>query len=76
MKIRGKVIENLILEKEVEIEVPDSWNLDDAQIEGQIEELIRQKVYEKALSDLDIKEKIGWEAIETLELDFEWTEIK
>ncbi len=75
-KIRAKAVENIVLEKEVEIEIPDSWDLEDEQTEGKIEELIRQKVYEKALSDLDIKEKIGWEATDTLELDFEWEEIE
>lgn len=67
-KICGKVTETIVLVKEVEIEVPDECE------DGEIEDVIRKKAYEKALTDLDIKEKTGWEGADTLEVEIDWKE--
>jgi len=62
MKIRGKVVENLIVEKEVEVEVPDDAD------EDQIEQAVRDKAYEKMM----IITETGWACAECIDVNVTW----
>lgn len=61
MRIRGKVTENLVVQKEIEIEVPDDTNDD------QIEQAVRDAAYEKTIMD-----GTGWEGVETFDVTVTW----
>ena len=62
MKIRGKVTEQLIVEKFVEVEVADDAD------EDQIEQAVRHAAYEKTIMD-----GTGWEGVETIDVDVKWS---
>ena len=58
-KVTGRVVETLTIYKDVEAEVEDDAGEDD------IEQALRDKAYEKIITDEDS----GWELDETLEVD-------
>ena len=77
MKIIGTVVENIVVQKKVEIEVPDSIveqaNAGDEDADKVIEDAIRKAAYDKNL--LDFEDEHGWEGVgDTLNLDIEWEE--
>lgn len=65
MKLTGKVVETLVVEKEVVVEVPDNSS-DDT-----IEQAIRDKAYEQTILD----GTHGWEGIETQDVRVSWVMI-
>ena len=62
MKIRGKVTEQVVLEKFVEVEVADDAD------EDQIEQAVRHAAYETTSTH-----ETGWETVETIDVDVKWS---
>jgi hypothetical protein len=58
MKIRGKVTEQVVQEKFVEVEVADDAD------EDQIEQAVRGAAY---------KDGTGWEGVETIDVNVKWS---
>ena len=66
-RIKGKITETIIVQKDVEVEVPDDAD------EDVIEQTVRDEAYKECISD--IKYDHGWEGIETLAVDVQWNDI-
>jgi hypothetical protein len=64
MKVVGIVTETLVVQKEVEIEVPDDAD------DGEIHQAVRDKSYEHTI--LDCKTH-GWDGVDTLDVEVTWT---
>ena len=68
MKVQGKVVETLVIEKVVEVEVPDDC------AQSTIEEFLKAKAYEDEIfSDSDTH---GWEGVQTNEVEVFISEAK
>jgi len=62
VKIRGKVTEQVVLEKFVEVEVADDAD------EDQIEQAVRHAAYETTST-----QETGWETVETIDVNVKWS---
>jgi hypothetical protein len=60
MKVKGEVVETLLIKKEVEVEVPDGSTPD------VIDEAIRDEAYKAIITDPDAG---GWELVETMDVE-------
>lgn len=58
-KIKGRVVETLVIYKDVEVEVADDLN------EESVQDAIRDEAFKKIITDPES----GWELDETLEVD-------
>ena len=69
--VKGTVTEILIIRKKVELEIQDmeKGGDDDADLD-MISEMVRDKAYEKTISEF--QEVHGWEPIETINVDVDW----
>lgn len=70
MEIKGTITETLVIEKDVEIEVPEEMAkkaaLGDIDALGDIRYLLQEKAYEDCLEYTN-----GWEGVETVEIEVE-----
>lgn len=68
MKIKGTVTETIVVEKVVEIEMPDTEDRE------KIEDFVCSKAYESTIfSDSPVH---GWEGVDTVEVEVKWEKIE
>ncbi len=63
MKVKGHVVETILVVKDVEVDVPDKSGDTD------IEKAIRNEAYASTLQDMN-----GWELTDTLDVEITWEE--